>query len=94
MISKAGLLDRLITCTGMLHCRLTDKMRAVLTTEQQQGLVTEAALPGAADALQLGIGRRGLRLIVVIPLAVSGLLEATRACCGLCMTTPLLHART
>ena len=61
------------------------------TAEQKEGLVAVAALASAADALQVGVGGGRLSLIVVIPLAVGGLLEAARPCsCLLTNTIPAL----
>ncbi len=45
------------------------------TAEQQESLVTVAALPGTADSLQVRVGGGRLSLVVIIPLAVCGLLE-------------------
>lgn len=53
------------------------------TTEEKEGLIAVAALPGTADALQLGVGGGRLSLIVVVPLAVGCLLEAARLGCHL-----------
>lgn len=53
------------------------------TAEQQESLVTVAALPGTADSLQVGVGGGRLSLVVIIPLAVCGLLESPGSGCCL-----------
>lgn len=53
------------------------------TAEQQESLVTVAALPGTADSLQVRVGGGRLSLVVIIPLTVCGLLETPGPGCRL-----------